>query len=186
MREFERGIPAEEIERAEESKQRGKLESRFAEHGDLDVEGVPDAIKEKFAAEKLKEKDQEISRLWKEAKALESLRDKYARAAEGDGESFSADEERWFAEGLKPEYLRKAALTEAWETAGTLDIEDVPADEKVAFADERLGYLRNLQKTEQYRHSEILTERINRLELLREQYANESADADGGVASQAA
>lgn len=83
-------------------------------------------------------------------------------------------EERWFAGGEAAS--RREGLRDAWETLQTLDVEGVPASEKVAFAEERLKHLRELAKTDKYRHSEVLQERIKRLELLWEQYVLEAAE----------
>lgn len=172
MRERGPGMPPEEMEKAQEARQRASLETRFSTHGDLEVEGVPDDLKARFAAEKLAQNEEEISRLRKEAQALEALRNRHGVAG-----GFTDAENRWFAGG--EEAARKEGLRDAWETLQTLDVEGVSAAEKVAFAEERLKHLRGMAETDQYRHSEALQERIKRLEMLWDQYVLEAETEKG-------
>ncbi|HTK04854.1 MAG TPA: hypothetical protein VL500_04680 [Candidatus Eisenbacteria bacterium] len=149
------------------------LERHYFTQGDVDVEGVSDEVKERFIADKLRQNEAKMAKLREESAQLEKLR---ARLSPG----FSEDEEAWFAGGEAA--ARRLALQEYWESDMSLDIEDIPASEKVAFADDRLRQLKYLAGTEQFRLSDGLRDRIQRLELLRDQYAKEAEQEKGAAA----
>ncbi|HTM68847.1 MAG TPA: hypothetical protein VL426_06145 [Candidatus Binatia bacterium] len=157
-------------ERRETEGARSKLERHYFTEGNVDAEDVPDEVKEKFIAEKLRENEVKMEKLRQESARLEEMRAKLSP-------DFTEEEEAWFAGGEAA--ARKLALQELWESQMSLDIEEVPAAEKVSFADDRLRQLRYLATTEQFKGSEGLAERIDRLEQLREQYKKEAERGEG-------
>lgn len=157
-------------ERSKDEQARAHLERHYFTQGDVDVEGVPDEVKEKFIAEKLRENETKMQKLRDESAKLEGIR---ARLSP----DFNEQEEQWFAGGEAA--ARKLALQEYWESDMSLDIEWIPASEKVAFADDRLHQLRYLAGTEKFHGSERLAERIRHLELLRDQYGKEAEKEKG-------
>lgn len=153
---------------SEKENARRLLEGHWFTNGDLDVEGVSDEVKAEFIAEKTRENEAAMAKLRDQRAKLDALRVSYPAAEEG----FTSEEEEWFAGGDAA--ARKLALQEYWEEHASLDIEEIPAAEKVAFADDRLRQLKYLAGTEKFRLSEGLRDRIQRLELLRDQYAKEA------------
>lgn len=152
----------------EEARQRTLLEGRWLTHGDGDVEGVSREAKHAFFAEKLREKDQHIAKLWQEAKQLEKLRNLYAseeempRAAAG----FSEEEKDWFLEG---ENAEKMLLQASWETDESLDVDDIDDAAKFSFAKAKLGQLQAARRLGAG-DGEALDAKIRKLEIYVEQY----------------
>lgn len=156
----------------EDERTRGLLEGRWLTHGDADVEGVPDEAKAKFVADKLRETDAQLAKLMKQAKQLEALREKYSGAApEAD---FEPQDKAWFAEGEDAEHL---ALQANWETSQSLDVDDISDTKKYQFAKRKREELSNAFAAGQVADAEAAKERLDRLELLEDQY-KKGADAE--------
>jgi len=162
-------------EAAKESGQnehRQQLEERWRSPQDFSIEDVPREVADEFIAEKKAELAKEKEELARRQAELDA---RYAALDAVAG--FTEEEEKWFAGGEAAG--RKLALQDSWEAHGSLDVEEVPAAEKVAFADDRLRQLKYLAGTEKFRFSDGLADRIARLELLRDQYAKEAEQEKG-------
>lgn len=155
----------------EERRQRTLLEGRWLTHGDGDVEGVSREAKHAFFAEKLRDNDRAIAKLWQEAKRLEKLRNLYATEEEAPRAEagFTEEEKEWFLEG---ENAEKMLLQASWETDESLDVDDVDAAAKLAFAKAKLAQLQAARRFGA--GGEALESKMRKLELYVDQYGKEA------------
>jgi hypothetical protein len=151
-----------EGERGEGPNPRNMMEMRYREAGDVEVGGVSEAEKAAFLAERLRAVDADLARLAAERAKLADL---YAKAS---GEAaFTADEREWFEKGEDPDWL---ALTAAWETEMSLDVDDVPDELKHAFAVGKRGQLDAALRSGRAADSDAVRQAIDRLDILIDQY----------------
>lgn len=158
-----------------------KLEDRLRETGDVDVDGVSEQDKDAFLESKIAEVAEQMAKLERVRRHLERLATERADARGGSRDKgFTVQEKEWFAEGNDPD---RVALEASWETDMSLDIDDVPAEAKHAFAEEKLMQLRAALKAGRVKNAEAAMERLQRIELLRDQYAKLAEDEKGDVAA---
>lgn len=91
-------------------------------------------------------------------------------SAAGLGGGFDAAEEEWFEQGADPEWQ---ALEASWDLYGSLDVEEVPAQKRLKFIEQKLNQLAAFEVSGRVKDSETLRERRDRLQLLASQYAKE-------------
>jgi hypothetical protein len=174
--EHERGFDPE----AERDATQRRLEERLREKGDVDVEGVSEQDKDAFLEAKIGDVAEQMARLDRVRRHLERLADERARSqGKSADRGFTAAEKAWFAEGNDPD---RVALEASWETDMSLDIEDVPAAAKLAFAEEKIMQLRSAITAGRVHNLEAAQERLLRIEALRDQYAKLAEDERGDVA----
>lgn len=91
-------------------------------------------------------------------------------SAAGHVGGFDAAEEDWFEQGADPEWQ---ALEASWDLYGSLDVEEVPAQKRLKFIEQKLNQLAAFEASGRVKDSEALRERRDRLQLLASQYTKE-------------
>lgn len=162
--------------RSESDDLREKMKDHWAKTGGLDVEGVPAEMKRSFVREHLEAARREVDLAAAKLEDLMAQEADWERLAVQVGavedvaaeqRTFTKEERAWFKEGESEDHM---ALQESWEATGSLDVDDIPDEEKAAFAEKKLAQLRAAISAGHVKADETSDERLSRLEVLIAQY----------------